>query len=42
MLPLTAKLMDMSTGEYVEARTLVGDQKQADYENTIPLFDGEF
>lgn len=41
MLPLSAKLMDIETGEYVEARKLVAEQK-TDYENTIPLFDGEF
>lgn len=42
MLPLTAKLLDIDTGEYIDARKLVGDQKLSDYDNTIPLFDGEF
>ncbi|MBX3461412.1 MAG: hypothetical protein KF696_15815 [Planctomycetes bacterium] len=42
MLPLTAKLLDIDTGEYIDARKLVGDQKQQDYDNTIPLFDGDF
>jgi hypothetical protein len=42
MLPLTARLLDLESGEYIEARQLVGDQKQADYDNTVPLFDGDF
>lgn len=42
MLPLTAKLLDIATGQYIEARKLVGEKKATDYENTIPLFDGEF
>lgn len=41
MLPLTAKLMDLETGEYVMAKQLVAEL-QTDYENTIPLFDGDF
>jgi hypothetical protein len=42
MLPLSARLLDLDTGEYIEARKLVGDQRQADYDNTVPLFDGDF
>lgn len=42
MLPLSAKLLDLDSGEYIEARKLVGDQRQADYDNTVPLFDGDF
>lgn len=42
MLPLSAKLLDIETGQYIEARKLAGDKNIADYENTIPLFDGEF
>jgi hypothetical protein len=42
MLPLSARLLDLETGEYLEARKLVGDEKPADYDNTVPLFDGEF
>lgn len=42
MLPLSARLLDLDTGEYIEARKLVGDQQQTDYDNTVPLFDGDF
>ncbi|MBK9974944.1 MAG: hypothetical protein IPP14_09240 [Planctomycetes bacterium] len=42
MLPLTAKLLDIETGQYIEARKLVGEKTISDFENTIPLFDGEF
>ncbi|MEZ5991777.1 MAG: hypothetical protein R3E76_05440 [Planctomycetota bacterium] len=41
MVPLTAKLQDLETGEYVMARDLV-DETKLDYDNTIPLFDGDF
>ncbi|MCA8936870.1 MAG: hypothetical protein KDB68_11790 [Planctomycetes bacterium] len=41
MVPLTAKLQDLETGEYVMARELV-DETKLDYDNTIPLFDGDF
>lgn len=41
MVPLTAKLQDLDTGEYVMARDLV-DETKLDYDNTIPLFDGDF
>jgi hypothetical protein len=41
MLPLKAKLLDLETGEYIEAQKLVGDVT-LDYDNTVPLFDGEF
>lgn len=42
MVPLSAKLLDMSTNEYIMARDLVGEQERTDFDNTIPLFDGEF
>lgn len=42
MLPLRAKLLDLETGEYIEARKLVGEKTLTDFNNTIPLFDGEF
>ncbi|MCB9896067.1 MAG: hypothetical protein H6839_16665 [Planctomycetes bacterium] len=41
MVPLTAKLQDLETGEYIMARDLV-DEAKLDYDNTIPLFDGDF
>lgn len=41
MLPLSAKLLDMESGEYVMAKQLVAEM-QTDFENTIPLFDGDF
>ena len=41
MLPLSAKLLDIETGEYIMAKQLVAEL-QTDYENTIPLFDGDF
>jgi len=41
MVPLTAKLQDLETGEYIMARDLV-DETKLDYDNTIPLFDGDF
>ncbi|MBX3475184.1 MAG: hypothetical protein KF754_12430 [Planctomycetes bacterium] len=42
MLPLSAKLLDLETGQYIEARKLVGEKTLSDYDNTIPLFEGEF
>ncbi len=42
MLPLRAKLLDLETGEYLEARKLIGEKTLADFDNTIPLFDGDF
>lgn len=42
MLPLTARLLDLETGQYIEARKLVGEKTVTDYDNTIPLFEGEF
>jgi len=42
MLPLSTKLLDLETGEYIEARKLVGEKTISDYDNTIPLFEGEF
>jgi len=42
MVPLSAKLLDMDTGNYIMARELVGEKAQSDYDNTIPLFDGDF
>lgn len=41
MVPLSAKLLDMATNEYIQARELV-DETKLDYDNTIPLFDGDF
>ncbi|MCB9932313.1 MAG: hypothetical protein H6841_02710 [Planctomycetes bacterium] len=41
MVPLSAKLLDMATNEYIQARELV-DETRLDYDNTIPLFDGDF
>jgi hypothetical protein len=41
MVPLSAKLLDMATNEYISARELVEEAK-LDYDNTIPLFDGDF
>jgi hypothetical protein len=41
MLPLKARLLDLETGEYLEAHELVTDIQQ-DYDNTVPLFDGDF
>jgi len=41
MLPLNTKLLDLETGEYIQAKNLVGDITQ-DFDNTVPLFDGEF
>ncbi|MCA8910443.1 MAG: hypothetical protein KDB82_01965 [Planctomycetes bacterium] len=41
MVPLTAKLLDIDSGEYIRARDLV-DETKLDYDNTIPLFDGDF
>lgn len=42
MLPLKARLLDLETGKYIEARKLINDEASADYDNTVPLFDGEF
>lgn len=42
MVPLTAKLLEIETGNYIMARDLVGEQERTDFDNTIPLFDGEF
>lgn len=42
MLPLSARLLDLDTGQYIEARKLVGEKTISDYDNTIPLFEGEF
>lgn len=41
MVPLSAKLLDMATNDYITASELI-DESDADFENTIPLFDGEF
>ncbi|MEE9312526.1 MAG: hypothetical protein V3V10_08970 [Planctomycetota bacterium] len=41
MVPLSAKLLDMATNGYITASELI-DESDADFENTIPLFDGEF
>jgi hypothetical protein len=42
MVPLAAKLLDVETGTYIMARDLVNEQERTDFDNTIPLFDGEF
>jgi hypothetical protein len=42
MVPLSAKLLDIDTGDYIMARELVGEKTESDYDNTIPLFDGDF
>ena len=42
MVPLSAKLLEIETGNYIMARDLVNDQERTDFDNTIPLFDGEF
>jgi hypothetical protein len=41
MVPLGAKLLDVETGDYIKASDLVNEAR-TDYDNTIPLFDGEF
>lgn len=41
MVPLGAKLLNMATNEYITASELI-DDTDTDFENTIPLFDGEF
>ncbi|MDC1142209.1 hypothetical protein OAU50_03890 [Planctomycetota bacterium] len=42
MVPLGAKLLDMQTNEYITASDLINETDATDFENTIPLFDGEF
>ncbi|MCC6465588.1 MAG: hypothetical protein IT463_09645 [Planctomycetes bacterium] len=42
MLPLSAKLLDLETGQTIEARTLLKNAQSPDFDNTIPLFDGDF
>jgi hypothetical protein len=41
MVPLGAKLLDIESGEYIKASDLVNETR-TDYDNTIPLFDGDF
>lgn len=41
MVPLGAKLLDIETGDYIKASDLVNEAR-TDYDNTIPLFDGDF
>ncbi len=43
MVPLTARLLDLETNQYIKARELISDKdKTVDFDHTIPLFDGEF
>lgn len=41
LLPLNAELIELDTGKRIRARDLVSDE-DLDYDNTIPLFEGDF